>query len=142
MSKGSTPRTEVTRHIERKDAMRYARDIRYSAPSLLPAVCTLLKKQLLSIAGLWKHELCRQCYQITSVRTVTKNRAEERSAIHIDLAIGLGIPLLRIPLQYIVEGHRYNIFEDIGCLGKTYETPLPSSSSTCPPIPIGAVSAI
>jgi hypothetical protein len=66
---------------------------------LLPAVRTLLKKWLLSIAGLWKHELCRQRYQIASVRTVTKNRAEERSAIHIDLAIGLGIPLLRIPLR-------------------------------------------
>ncbi|KAJ7823901.1 hypothetical protein B0H13DRAFT_2444779 [Mycena leptocephala] len=91
------------------------------------------EKWLLSIAGLWKHELCRQRYQIASVRTVTKNRAEERSAIHIDLAIGLGILLLRIPLQYIVEGHRYNIFEDISCLGETYETPLPSSSSTSPP---------
>ncbi|KAJ7883809.1 pheromone A receptor-domain-containing protein [Mycena leptocephala] len=87
-------------------------------------------KRLLSVAGLWKHELCRQRYQIASVRTVTKTRAER--GILIDLTIGLGIPLLQIPLQYIVQGHRYNIFEDIGCLGETYETPLPSPSSTSP----------
>ncbi|KAJ7842308.1 pheromone A receptor-domain-containing protein [Mycena leptocephala] len=67
---------------------------------------------------------------IASVRTVTKTRAER--AILIDLTIGLGIPLLQIPLQYIIQGHRYNIFEDIGCLAETYETPLPSPSSTSP----------
>ncbi|KAJ7869820.1 GPCR fungal pheromone mating factor, partial [Mycena leptocephala] len=74
----------------------------------------------------------RRLYQIASLRTVTKTRAEKRRAIHIDLAIGLGIPLLRIPLQYIVEGHRYEIFQDIGCLGGTHETLLPSLSSTSP----------
>ncbi|KAJ7861338.1 pheromone A receptor-domain-containing protein [Mycena leptocephala] len=56
-------------------------------------------------------------HQIASVRTVTKTRAEGRRAILIDLAIGLGIPLLQIPSR-----HRYNIFEDIGCLDETYET--------------------
>ncbi|KAF8136054.1 pheromone A receptor-domain-containing protein [Mycena galopus ATCC 62051] len=61
---------------------------------------------------------------IASVRTVTKTRAEKRRAIWEDLAIGLGLPLLQIPLQYIVQGHRYNIFEDIGCLGETDETPV------------------
>ncbi|KAJ7842324.1 pheromone A receptor-domain-containing protein [Mycena leptocephala] len=54
----------------------------------------------------------------------SKTRAVERCAILIDLATGLGIPPLQIPLQYIVPGHRHNIFDDIGCLGETYETPL------------------
>ncbi|KAJ7931936.1 GPCR fungal pheromone mating factor, partial [Mycena leptocephala] len=58
---------------------------------------------------------------IAPVRTVTKTRAEERCAILIDLATGLGRALR---LEYIVPGHRHNIFEDIGCLGETYETPL------------------
>ncbi|KAJ7870699.1 pheromone A receptor-domain-containing protein [Mycena leptocephala] len=72
-------------------------------------------------------------YQIASVRTVIKTRAEKRRAILIDLAIGRTIPL---PLR-----HCYNIFEIIGCLSETYETPSPSSSSTSLPI-IGAVSAV
>ncbi|KAJ7870713.1 hypothetical protein B0H13DRAFT_2350270 [Mycena leptocephala] len=73
------------------------------------------QKRLFSVAGLCKDGLCRQLYQIVSVRTVTKTRAEKRRTIHIDLAISLGIPLLQIPLR-----RRYNIFEDIGCLGETY----------------------
>ncbi|KAJ7857992.1 hypothetical protein B0H13DRAFT_2574004 [Mycena leptocephala] len=75
------------------------------------------------------------------MRTVSKTRAEKRRAILIDLAIGLGIPLLQIPLQYIVPGHCHNIFEDIGCLGETYEIPVtmvlfhlpPSPSAPSPP---------
>ncbi|KAJ7909596.1 pheromone receptor [Mycena leptocephala] len=84
----------------------------------------------------------RRLYQIASVRTVTKTRAEKRKAILIDLAIGLGIPILQIPLQYIVQGHRYNIFEDIGCLGETYETPVAVVLFHLPPILIGCVSAV
>ncbi|KAJ7055539.1 STE3-domain-containing protein [Mycena amicta] len=84
----------------------------------------------------------RRLYQIASVRSVTKTRAEKRRAIIIDLAIGLGLPLLQIPLQYIVQGHRYNIFEDIGCLGETYETPVAVVLFHLPPILIGCVSAV
>jgi hypothetical protein len=57
-----------------------------------------IKKALLG-RGLWKHNLCRRFYQIASVRTVTKTCAEKRRAILIDLAIGLGILLLQIPLR-------------------------------------------
>ncbi|KAJ7859226.1 pheromone A receptor-domain-containing protein [Mycena leptocephala] len=74
---------------------------------------------------------------MASVRTVTKTRA-----ILIDLAIGLGIPILQfLCVQYIVERHRYNIFEDIGCLGETYETALAVVLFHLPPILIDAFSA-
>ncbi|KAJ7643171.1 pheromone B alpha 1 receptor [Mycena polygramma] len=83
----------------------------------------------------------RRLYQIASVRSVRKSKAEKRKAIIIDLAIGLGLPLLQIPLQYIVQGHRYNIFEDIGCLGETFETPVALVLFHLPPILVGLVSA-
>ncbi|KAJ7904113.1 pheromone A receptor-domain-containing protein [Mycena leptocephala] len=81
-------------------------------------------------------------YQIASVCTVTKTCAEKRRAILIDLAIGLGIPLLQIPLQYPVQVHRYDIFEDIGCLGETYETAPAVVLFHLPPILIDAVSDV
>ncbi|KAJ7850964.1 hypothetical protein B0H13DRAFT_2674365 [Mycena leptocephala] len=74
----------------------------------------------------------------SSVRTITKTRAEDRRAILIDLAID--IPPLQIPLRASFyrspsnpnpeldatqnTSSRYNIFEDIGCLGETYKTPV------------------
>ncbi|KAJ7809993.1 pheromone B alpha 1 receptor [Mycena olivaceomarginata] len=84
----------------------------------------------------------RRLYQIASVRSVTKTRAEKHRAIMIDLAIGLGLPLLQIPLQYIVQGHRYNIFEDVGCIGETFETPVAIVLFHLPPLLVGCVSAV
>ncbi|KAJ7164153.1 STE3-domain-containing protein [Mycena filopes] len=84
----------------------------------------------------------RRLYQIASVRTVTKSAADKRRAILIDLAIGLGLPVLQIPLQYIVQGHRYNIFEDIGCLGETFETPVAIVLFHLPPLLVGCISAV
>jgi pheromone a factor receptor len=42
----------------------------------------------------------------------------------------------------ILQGHRYNIFEDIGCLGETYETAPAVVLFHLSPILIGAVSAV
>ncbi|KAJ6457725.1 pheromone A receptor-domain-containing protein [Mycena sanguinolenta] len=84
----------------------------------------------------------RRLYQIASVQSVMKTKAEKRRAILVDLAIALGLPVLQIPLQYIVQGHRYNIFEDIGCLGETFETPVAVALYHLPPILVGCISAI
>ncbi|KAI9509916.1 pheromone A receptor-domain-containing protein [Russula earlei] len=56
----------------------------------------------------------RRLYKIATVKAVMITRAEKRRAIITDLLIGLGIPLLQIPVQYIVSGHRYDIYEDFG----------------------------
>ena len=44
-------------------------------------------------------------------------------------------------LEYIVQGHRYNIFEDIGCFPFTYNTWPAYVIVVCPPLAIGCVSA-
>ncbi|KAJ6498396.1 hypothetical protein C8R47DRAFT_1068683 [Mycena vitilis] len=68
----------------------------------------------------------------------TKSKSERRQEILIDLAIGLGLLVLQIPLQYIVQGHRYKIFEDVGCLSETFETPLAIVLFHLPPIFVDA----
>ena len=78
-----------------------------------------------------------------------------------DIVIGLGIPLVEIALgefwelllclrpltnkntlEYIVAGHRFNIFEDIGCFPEVVNVWLAYVLVACWPIAIGLVSAV
>jgi pheromone a factor receptor len=66
----------------------------------------------------------RRLYYIATANTVTHTKRQKRRAVMADLAIGVGIPVLEGIVQYIPQGHRYNIFEDVGCFPWTYNTPL------------------
>jgi len=84
----------------------------------------------------------RRLYHIAMVKTVTRTRAEKRRAIMVDLSIGLGIPIVQMILQYVVQGHRFNIFEDIGCYPFTWNvTPAYPLVFTWPLV-ISAISAV
>ncbi|KAI0063013.1 fungal pheromone STE3G-protein-coupled receptor [Artomyces pyxidatus] len=61
--------------------------------------------------------ITRRLYKLT-VTTVINKRREA----YIDLGIGLGIPILEVLLYCIVQGHRYNLFEDVGCWPVVYDT--------------------
>ncbi|KAG6328748.1 hypothetical protein ID866_10342 [Astraeus odoratus] len=78
----------------------------------------------------------RRLYKIATVSTV------KRRAVLVDLCIGIGIPIVQMALQYIVEGHRYNIFEEIGCYPATYNVTLAYPLSIVWPLVIGLASAI
>ncbi|KAJ8507749.1 hypothetical protein ONZ45_g9918 [Pleurotus djamor] len=82
----------------------------------------------------------RRLYHIACVQTVTVTKAEKRRAIMVDLAIGLGLPILGMILQYIPQGHRFDIFERLGCYPFTYNTPVAFALVYCPPVMIGLVS--
>ncbi|TFK32933.1 pheromone A receptor-domain-containing protein [Crucibulum laeve] len=84
----------------------------------------------------------RRLYHIASVRSVTITKAEKRRAIMVDLAIGLGLPILEMILQYIPQGHRFNILENVGCYPFTYDTWVAYVIVSAPPIIIGMVSAV
>ncbi|KAI0682990.1 pheromone A receptor-domain-containing protein [Cerioporus squamosus] len=82
----------------------------------------------------------RRLYQIASVRTVSLTRADKRRAVIEDLCIGLGIPLIEVVMSYVVSGHRYDIYEDIGCQPAIYNTPVAYALVLCWPIVIGLAS--
>ncbi|KAG6839829.1 hypothetical protein C0991_011256 [Blastosporella zonata] len=84
----------------------------------------------------------RRLYNIACVRSVTITKAEKRRAVLVDLAIGFGIPIIYMALQYIVQGHRFNIYEDVGCMPAIYNTTLAVAISLTPPVIIGCVSAV
>ncbi|KAJ7034228.1 pheromone A receptor-domain-containing protein [Mycena alexandri] len=62
----------------------------------------------------------RRLYKIASCQTVSISRAQKQRGVLVDLAIGLGIPFVQMPLQYVVQGHRYDILENVGCYPTTY----------------------
>ncbi|TFK48646.1 STE3-domain-containing protein [Heliocybe sulcata] len=57
----------------------------------------------------------RRLYYISKVQAVIVSKKEKQRAILIDLLIGLGIPILQMVLAYVVQGHRFDIYENIGC---------------------------
>ncbi|KAJ7861348.1 pheromone A receptor-domain-containing protein [Mycena leptocephala] len=80
----------------------------------------------------------RRLHQIASVRTVTKTRAEERRVFLIDLAIGLGIPLLCVrrlfPARDLEAAHRLP--------RRDLQDPVSVFLFHLPPILIGALLAV
>jgi len=84
----------------------------------------------------------RRLYHISCVRSVTVSKAEKRRAVVVDMAIGLGVPLIFMVLQYIPQGHRFDIWEDIGCFPFTYNTPVALALVSIPPIIIGLISGV
>ncbi|KAE9383748.1 pheromone receptor [Gymnopus androsaceus JB14] len=83
----------------------------------------------------------RRLYYIATANAVTATRADKRRAIMVDLAISIGIPVLEMVLQYIDQGHRFDIFEDIGCFFFTYNTWVAYVLVTTWPLVIGCISA-
>ncbi|KAM6493090.1 putative transmembrane pheromone receptor [Amanita muscaria] len=84
----------------------------------------------------------RRLYKIASCTTAPMTPAQKRRTVLIDLLIGLGIPALQMPLQFVVQGHRYDIWEDVGCYPITVNTPLAYPLSFLWPNVIGLVSAV
>ncbi|THH33304.1 hypothetical protein EUX98_g915 [Antrodiella citrinella] len=110
-----------------------------------PVWCDISSRIIVAVAvALPASSLCinRRLYHISSVQIASISRGEKRRAIMIDLSIGLGIPLFQVLCQYIVSGHRYDIFEDIGCYPYTYNTPPSYPLSQVWPLAIGLVSAV
>ncbi|KAI0698259.1 GPCR fungal pheromone mating factor [Cytidiella melzeri] len=85
--------------------------------------------------------ILRRLHKIITAPTLMTSTTRRKDAI-IDLSIGVGIPLIQLVMQYVVSGHRFDIFEGAGCYPFTYNTPVAYPLSITWPIVIGMVSAI
>ena len=85
--------------------------------------------------------ITRRLYLIASTTTVSTTKQEKRRGQLVDLAIGLGIPLLQMILAIIPQGHRFDILEDVGCMPEYYVTWVYIVVVGSWPIVIGLVSA-
>ncbi|KIJ08360.1 hypothetical protein PAXINDRAFT_182292 [Paxillus involutus ATCC 200175] len=90
-----------------------------------PVWCDISTKFLIGASvGIPASGLCitRRLYKISRVSTVSVTRQDKRRAVLIDLCICVGIPVLVMVLHYIVQGHRFDILEDVGCYPSIYNT--------------------
>ncbi|KAF7974532.1 hypothetical protein HWV62_13763 [Athelia sp. TMB] len=109
-----------------------------------PLWCDITSRFMTGMAvGIPCAALCiqRRLYLIATVRSVTTTKAEKRRAIYVDLAIGVGIPVLEMILQVVVQGHRFDVYETFGCFPTTYGTPVAYALVLTWPTIIGMISA-
>lgn len=94
--------------------------------------------------GIPASSLCivRRLYQIASVHSVAATWAEKRRAVLIDTLICVLFPTVYIALQYVVQGHRFNILEGIGCYPAIYNTLLAYFISMMWPLLLGIIAAV
>ncbi|KAI9571968.1 STE3-domain-containing protein [Boletus coccyginus] len=83
----------------------------------------------------------RRLYQIASIQSVTKTRAQKRRDVIVDLSIGIGLPVIVMILHIVVQAYRFFIFEEVGCYPSTWNTYLTYPLYYTWPIVIGLVSA-
>jgi len=110
-----------------------------------PVWCDISSRIIIATAvAIPAASLCinRRLYKIASSPSVCITRSQKRRAVTEDLGIGLGIPFLQVVLHFVVNGHRFNIYEDIGCFPVTINVWLSYPLVALWPISIGLVSAV
>ncbi|KAF4588480.1 a-factor receptor [Pleurotus pulmonarius] len=97
-----------------------------------------------SSVGLPAASLCinRRLYHIANVQAVSISASEKRRQILIDTMISVLFPMVYIALQYVVQGHRFDVLEDFGCKPALYNTLPTYFISYMWPILIGLISAV
>ncbi|KAL4076381.1 STE3-like pheromone receptor [Scleroderma citrinum] len=110
-----------------------------------PVWCDIASHYLIGAStGIPASSLCivRQLFRITKLETLSQERNDKWREICIDLLIGVGFPCLVTTLYYVVQGHRFNIYEQIGCWPVTYLTILGYFLVFMWPTAIGMISMV
>ncbi|KAJ7085489.1 fungal pheromone STE3G-protein-coupled receptor, partial [Mycena belliarum] len=110
-----------------------------------PGWCDIsIRITMAASVGIPAASLCitRRLYHIASVKTVPISKADKRRAALVDALICVFFPLVYLAFQYIVQGHRFNIYEQLGCYPALYNSiPMYFLSMMWPPL-LGLISAI
>jgi len=110
-----------------------------------PVWCDVSTRITIGVSvGIPAASLCinRRLYKIARMHAVGTTKSEKRRAILIDSLICVLFPVICIALSYIVQGHRYNLFEILGCYPAIYNTIPAYPLVYMWPVAIGLVSAV
>ncbi|KAK7030194.1 pheromone B beta 1 receptor [Favolaschia claudopus] len=64
--------------------------------------------------------ICIHLEQVSSVRTARVTLKDKRRRQIFEASMCFGLPILFMILHYVVQGHRFDIFQDYGCRPSTY----------------------
>lgn len=105
---------------------------------------TGVKLQTALAPGLTAASLCinRRLASIAMSRAVSSTHNKKRLNLAIDLSLGVGLPVILMALSYIVQPHRYDIFEGFGCEGAVYLSTPAIFIIYLMPIVLGIISAV
>ncbi|KAI6110416.1 pheromone A receptor-domain-containing protein [Pisolithus croceorrhizus] len=98
---------------------------RNNALNVAPVWCDISTKLFIGAGvGIPAAGLCisRRLYKIAVIKSVAVTREDKRRAVIVDLTIAIGIPVVVMALHYVVQGHRFDILEDVGCWPSIYNT--------------------
>ena len=88
----------------------------YNADAMIP----LKAGRVITAAGIAIPICCltqmRRLEAVASTRTAGISPTKNHRRVAWDLIFCLGFPVIHVALRYIVQGHRYDIIEDIGCI--------------------------
>ncbi|KZP13965.1 STE3-like pheromone receptor [Athelia psychrophila] len=96
-----------------------------NAINFAPVWCDISSKLLLGAGiGIPASSLCisRRLYNIAAVQATSSSRQDKRRALIGDLCIAVGLPVVVMVLHYVVQGHRFDIIEQVGCIATIYNT--------------------
>lgn len=84
----------------------------------------------------------RRLYLIAETQAISVTRSDKRRAMLIDTLICVLFPAICMGFAYIVQGHRYNIYEEIGCYPSVYNALPAYFLVNWWPIVLGLISAV
>ncbi len=81
------------------------------------------------IERIWQLGLCcgslcvlQKLESIASLRQAHSTYTDRKRRFLIDMAVGLGVPFLQIPLFYVVQPYRLDVLDDLGCSAPLYNS--------------------
>ncbi|KAM5538796.1 hypothetical protein V8D89_007518 [Ganoderma adspersum] len=84
----------------------------------------------------------QRLYSIARVQAVMVTSAEKRRAVMIDTLICVLLPIIVVALSYVVQGHRYNVLEQLGCFPALYNTLLTYFLVNWWPLLLGSIASV
>lgn len=84
--------------------------------------------------------IMRQMESIASTRAASMTEKQHKRRRIVESLICIGLPVIFMALHYIVQGHRMDIYEEIGCLPNSYNSVPSMIIITIPPLVMAIIS--